>query len=175
MDPAAPAPVASQQDELDSKVAEETQVETSEESKVETPSVVISAKTGKPKRVLTEAQRLAFMKGREKRMANLEKRRQEKLEAQQFDSAKETVPPPPPGFEAADAIPLAEQVAAMVIERLKTTETPPAKKPRVKREKKPVVRVKIEPEEPLQESAPEVPEIPKLPSRANNHTVFNWL
>ena len=35
----------------------------------------------KTKRVLTEAQRLAFMKGREKRLANIERRRQEKLEA----------------------------------------------------------------------------------------------
>jgi hypothetical protein len=36
----------------------------------------------KPKRVLTEAQRLAFLKGREKRMANIERKRQEKLEAE---------------------------------------------------------------------------------------------
>lgn len=35
----------------------------------------------KPKRVLTEAQRLAFLKGREKRLANLERRRLEKMEA----------------------------------------------------------------------------------------------
>lgn len=35
----------------------------------------------KPKRVLTEAQRLAFLKGRETRMANLEKKRLEKEEA----------------------------------------------------------------------------------------------
>jgi hypothetical protein len=35
----------------------------------------------KPKKVLTEAQRLAFLKGREKRMANIERKRQEKIEA----------------------------------------------------------------------------------------------
>ena len=35
----------------------------------------------KPKRVLSEAQRLAFLKGRETRMANLEKKRLEKEEA----------------------------------------------------------------------------------------------
>lgn len=35
----------------------------------------------KPKRVLSEAQRLAFLKGREKRMNNLEKKRLEKEEA----------------------------------------------------------------------------------------------
>lgn len=43
----------------------------------------------KPKRVLTEAQRLAFLKGREKRMANIEKKRLEKLEV------AETETPPP--------------------------------------------------------------------------------
>lgn len=34
------------------------------------------------KRYLTEAQKLAFLKGREKRMANIERRKQEKLEAE---------------------------------------------------------------------------------------------
>ncbi len=43
----------------------------------------------KPKRQLTEAQRLAFMKGREKRLANLAKKREEKLEAERanFENA----------------------------------------------------------------------------------------
>lgn len=45
----------------------------------------------KPKRVLTEAQRLAFLKGREKRMANLERKRQEKIEAEE-----KTAPMAPP-------------------------------------------------------------------------------
>jgi hypothetical protein len=39
------------------------------------------------KRYLTEAQKLAFLKGREKRMANIERRKQEKLEAE--NAAKE--------------------------------------------------------------------------------------
>lgn len=47
--------------------------------------------TDKPKRQLTEAQRLAFLKGREKRMMNIEMRRQEKLEA---ESNAEAVPIP---------------------------------------------------------------------------------
>jgi hypothetical protein len=49
----------------------------------------------KPKKVLSEAQRLAFLKGREKRMANIEKKRLEKLEA---DMASEefTLPQAPP-------------------------------------------------------------------------------
>lgn len=45
----------------------------------------------KPKRVLTEAQRLAFLKGRETRMANLEKKRLEKEEAL-FVERTDTVP-----------------------------------------------------------------------------------
>lgn len=47
----------------------------------------------KPKKVLTEAQRLAFLKGREKRMANIEKKRLEKEEAKQVE---EPAPEPPP-------------------------------------------------------------------------------
>lgn len=39
-----------------------------------------SISTEKPKKVLTEAQRLAFLKGREKRMANLEKKKLADLE-----------------------------------------------------------------------------------------------
>lgn len=46
----------------------------------------------KPKRVLTEAQRLAFLKGREKRMANIEKNRLAKLE---FQEATKEDPEPP--------------------------------------------------------------------------------
>lgn len=46
----------------------------------------------KPKRQLTEAQRLAFLKGREKRLANIEKRRQEKIEQlQEIASTTDTV------------------------------------------------------------------------------------
>lgn len=40
----------------------------------------LDVENSKPKRVLTEVQRLAFLKGREKRMANIEKKRQEKIE-----------------------------------------------------------------------------------------------
>lgn len=48
----------------------------------------------RPKKVLTEAQRLAFLKGREKRMANIERKRQEKLEAQQGGVEPEPTPKP---------------------------------------------------------------------------------
>lgn len=50
----------------------------------------------KPKKVLTEAQRLAFLKGREKRMANIEKKRLEKEEAKQVEEAPAPAPEPPP-------------------------------------------------------------------------------
>jgi len=51
----------------------------------------------KPKRQLTEAQRLAFLKGREKRMANIERKRQEKLEAEkEFSVQVQEEPQPKP-------------------------------------------------------------------------------
>ena len=57
----------------------------------------------KPKKVLTEAQRLAFLKGREKRLANIEKRRLEKEEEKEVTSTSAPPPailvpndPPPP-------------------------------------------------------------------------------
>jgi hypothetical protein len=51
----------------------ETEEEQQEEEHQESP-----IPESKPRRVLTEAQRLAFIKGREKRMANIEKKKQEK-------------------------------------------------------------------------------------------------
>lgn len=50
--------------------------------KVNEDAAELQDEQSKPKRVLTEAQRLAFLKGREKRMANIERKRQEKLEAE---------------------------------------------------------------------------------------------
>lgn len=95
------------------------------------PSVLAS---GKPKRQLTEAQRLAFLKGREKRMANLERKRQEKLEANKIvESARDiqtdytptnvdtgkaisnsTISPLLPDMD------MAERVAKLVIDQMKT-------------------------------------------------------
>lgn len=53
---------------------------------------VISPVAAKPKRELTEAQRLAFMKGREKRLANLQARKAEKKMMEQ----ELELPPPEP-------------------------------------------------------------------------------
>lgn len=52
---------------------EETETTTSTTTETQDP-------VQKPKRVLTEVQRLAFLKGRQKRMENIAKRKQEKLE-----------------------------------------------------------------------------------------------
>jgi hypothetical protein len=100
--------------------------------------------SAKPKRVLTEAQRLAFMKGREKRLANLEKKRQEKLEAEgvtepMVAEPKETAPLPPPSppvlrrqvaSDLKDVIPpdFAKTVVDMLYEKITTTASPPRPK-----------------------------------------------
>lgn len=65
------------------------------QSRVNDDSAVVEEPSTKPKRVLTEAQRLAFLKGREKRMANIERKRQEKLEAEQATIEDETPAPTP--------------------------------------------------------------------------------
>lgn len=79
----------------------------------------------KPKRVLTEAQRLAFLKGRETRMANLEKKRLEKEEAL-FVERVSTVP---------------ETKETTVAETTNNIE-----KPKLKRQKKPVdVKLDLQP------------------------------
>lgn len=82
------------EDVVNSSIQDEpSESDTSEvsEDKVEIQQIPAPSK---PKRVLTEAQRLAFLKGREKRLANIEKRRQEKIEEVQ-QSIKEDIPPKP--------------------------------------------------------------------------------
>lgn len=67
----------------------------------------------KPKRVLTEAQRLAFLKGREKRMANIEKRRLEKEEAEAAtETSKKPRKTPEPATEAPPEIPQLQRETA---------------------------------------------------------------
>lgn len=90
----------------------------------------------KPKRQLTEAQRLAFMKGREKRLANLAKRREEKLEAERENSnmnVDPVVPQTSSPQEVASDGDLAKRVADMVMERMSTVHSaPPEPKPKRK-------------------------------------------
>lgn len=56
----------------------------------------MSTDQAKPKRVLTEAQRLAFMKGREKRMQNILRKREEKKEAELLADVQDVDPEPEP-------------------------------------------------------------------------------
>lgn len=98
---------------------------------------------------LTEAQRLAFLKGREKRMANLEKKKLEAAEQEMFAGESKSVPD--------------------------LMEPPPVPKPKLKRTKaiKPVpVEVKVEPDPdpdhaPQPEPEPELPEEPKVSEAAS--------
>lgn len=120
----------------------------------------------KPKRVLTEAQRLAFMKGREKRLANLERKRQEKLEAEGVEEPplKDVSPPPPmPVLQRQtnhlDGEVMAQKIAELVYGRL--IEEAPPKRKYTRREKPAVI--------PREESPP--PEIQQpIPQKT-----FNWM
>jgi hypothetical protein len=131
----------------------------------------------KPKKQLTEAQRLAFLKGREKRMANLEIRRQEKEEAMKAGLMS---PPPPVKRKPAPAVTMddsyADIIAQRVIDKLSSIKMPtpspspprapaPAPEPEAKPTKRPYVRkVKIEPEPPAKLTADE-PTVIKTPER----------
>lgn len=75
----------------------------------------------KPKRVLTEAQRLAFLKGREKRMLNIEMKKQQ----------QQVFTPP-----AIDQDEFAEKVANLIMQRMpKKPDTPPTTPKKQKPEK----------------------------------------
>ena len=80
----------------------------------------------KPKKVLTEAQRLAFLKGREKRMANIEKKRLEKEEVKEME-----MPPPLPVTRTKTTAPepeaAVEPAAAAAPKEVPRTQTPEPK------------------------------------------------
>lgn len=102
----------------------------------------------KPKRVLTEAQRLAFLKGREKRMANIEKKKLEAEEAKQVQVQENAEPAPVPvPVPVQVPVPVPEpthidedKLAASITERVLRgiQETKPKRKPYT-RKPKPVV------------------------------------
>lgn len=56
---------------------------------VETPVIPKEPEQKPKKRVLTEAQRLAFLKGREKRMLSIQKKKEEKQEAERLAKEEE--------------------------------------------------------------------------------------
>lgn len=79
----------------------------------------------KPKRQLTEAQRLAFLKGREKRQANLERKRQEKEEATAAVAAPKTDNPTTPPARPPTPLPAKpvahfdpDEYASAIVDRL---------------------------------------------------------
>lgn len=137
------------------------------------------AEEAKPKRVLTEAQRLAFLKGREKRMANIEKKRLEKLEMEgQVDTQVETKTsskqeetkkpdsPPPRPANPPQVIPddFADQIASKVAEKIKPVTPPPVKK------RKYTKRVKAPVQSPIPERPQLVQEPPPRPAFK-----FSWM
>ena len=125
----------------------------------------------KPKRVLTEAQRLAFLKGREKRMANIEKKRLEKLEMEEIIKSPEpkVVTPdkgvdenkenkPPPAATQLNHDELAEKIASKIIGKIPPP--PPLKR---KYERKPKVQKN------------EIPEVAPPVEPIKNVLKFSWL
>lgn len=98
----------------------------------------------KPKKELTEAQKLAFLKGREKRLANIEKKRLEKEEAAAAVTPKIATPvkvvtPPPPipeiqpnSVASFDMDTFADKVAERIMRAQTQTVVPPKPKPNPK-------------------------------------------
>lgn len=123
----------------------------------------------KPKRQLTEAQRLAFMKGREKRLANLAKKREEKLESERANSENSNmeVPAPTPikqeevvHAKSEDVVrgqddEWAVKVADMVYNRIKSAPPDPKPKRKYVRKIKPEVIAPPQVEEESQEEEEE--------------------
>lgn len=73
----------------------------------------------KPKRQLTEAQRLAFMKGREKRLANLAKKREEKLSLKE-----EPIAPTPEAVVIPDIVPPPPKDPPVLVKTVEERQTP---------------------------------------------------
>jgi hypothetical protein len=131
---------------------------------MEDESVMVAPK---PKKVLTEAQRLAFIKGREKRMANIAKKREEKLALQGMEETPQVPPSTPdiavetpvaaPKTPPMDLDKIADSVAKRVTESIKADlpPPPPPKKPRKPRAPRAIVSV------------------PEPPS-PRHEQVFNW-
>lgn len=117
----------------------------------------------KPKKVLTEAQRLAFMKGREKRLANIEKKRLEKLEAENKLEEIQTVVAPQPQTQTE---PINEDKLAKRIVEMIQQQAPP-KKPRKTRQPKP--KADPEPESKPDSQTPPANTVPPFMK------TFNWL
>jgi len=127
----------------------------------------------KPKRVLTEAQKLAFMKGREKRAANIQQRKLEKQQEQQHPDVIPTTPPqskkaPPPDV---DYDLLADKLAERLSAKQKPS-TPPITPPPKKRGYTRRVGIDTTPPPP---PPPPPPRAVPMPALKRNTTDFNWM
>lgn len=131
----------------------------------------MTSPVAKPKKQLTEAQRLAFLKGREKRMANIEKARLTKEEAQQAEINEPVVktepppsPPAPPPVAVAPSNPSihidSDEIANKVVKIFMEKTAKP------KRERKP--KPKPRPDTPPREDG-------TISQLQNAKMAFNWL
>lgn len=141
---------------------------TTEEVKVPEPS-----SPAPKKRELTEAQRLAFLKGREKRMLNIQRRKEEKEEAAKLAAEKteepvlkpivkqhEKTPSPPENKDAYDDA-TAQKIADYVYLKLRydaASQAPPQRKPR--KPSKP--KIKEQPPREVETPAPSAPPPKKI-------------
>lgn len=154
---------------LETTQSEEQIVETVKEEVL--PSVAIK----KPKRELTEAQKLAFKKAQEKRAANLERKRQQTA-VMLTEPAAEPKGDPLDQTLLHDIVKKLDRIEETMISREETTipreETETVPKLRLKRAKVPVV-VDVDPE-----TMPPPPPV-KMPERSNNvnnlFNSFNWI
>lgn len=138
---------------------EQSEREPEPEPPVEDPAPESEAK---PKRVLTEAQRLAFLKMREKRTLNLERKRQEKEEAETKAEPKATMD---------DSY--ADIIAQRVIDKLQSYKLPAPKQdpempPPAPVLKRPVAR-KATAKVTVDDPAPKTPPPPKAVAHS-----FSW-
>lgn len=139
----------------------------------------------KPKRVLTEAQKLAFMKGREKRAANIQQRKMEKAKSDP-DIIPTTPPKSKPATTDMDYDLLAEKVAEQLAHKQKkwlAPPSPPASPPPVKKRAY-TRRVPEDVESPPRRPPPPPPPPPASrmmapppprPSLQRASTEFNWM
>lgn len=152
----------------------ETQPVLEEEQSPETVKeevVLPSATIKKPKRELTEAQKLAFKKAQEKRAANLEKKRQQAAVTFTEPAVAESKGDPLDQTLLHDIVKKLDRIEENMIPREETEAVP---KPRLKRAKVPVV-VDVDPPS---ESMPPPPavKIPQRGSSVNNlFDSFNWI
>jgi hypothetical protein len=138
----------------------------------------------KPKKVLTEAQKLAFMKGREKRAANIQQRKMEKAKQEENPDVIPTTPPKTKSSSSYDmdydllAEKVANQLAAKQKQWLKTppSSPPPKKRVYVRRTESSSESLPPPPPSPPPPPPPSRPAMPSLTRTVHRATSeFNWM